>query len=101
MKLQSYVCGDWQTSSYEGTALRDASTGEVIARASSGGLDFAAVLTHAREVGGPALRARTFHGLSTFKPTANQWEFYWRGGVKAPNTDSPVPTSGAATRTAR
>ena len=61
MKLQSYVCGDWQTSSYEGTALRDASTGEVIARASSGGLDFAAVLTHAREVGGPALRVRTFH----------------------------------------
>ena len=61
MKLQSYVRGEWQTSSYEGVALRDASTGEVIARASSGGLDFAAVLRHAREVGGPALRARTFH----------------------------------------
>src|SRR6202041_2675703 len=61
VKLQSYVCGNWQTSSYEGTALRDASTGEVIARASSGGLDFAAVLTHAREVGGPALRALGFH----------------------------------------
>ena len=61
MKLQSYVRGDWQTSSYEGVALRDASTGEVITRASSGGLDFAAVLSHAREVGGPALRARTFH----------------------------------------
>ena len=44
MKLQSYVSGDWQASSYEGVALRDASTGEVIAHASSGGLDFAAVL---------------------------------------------------------
>ena len=54
VKLQSYVRGDWLTSSYEGVALRDASTGEVIARASSGGLDFAAVLGHAREVGGPA-----------------------------------------------
>ena len=61
MKLQSYVCGDWRTSSYEGTVLRDASTGEVIAHASSGGLDFEAVLTHARDVGGPDLRARTFH----------------------------------------
>jgi 2-polyprenyl-6-methoxyphenol hydroxylase-like FAD-dependent oxidoreductase len=47
------------------------------------------------------LRARTFHGLSTFKPTASQWEFYWRGGVNAPDTDSPAPASGAATGTAR
>src|SRR6202521_4206285 len=41
--------------------MRDATTGEVIAQASAAGVDFAAVLAHAREVGGPALRAMTFH----------------------------------------
>jgi oxepin-CoA hydrolase/3-oxo-5,6-dehydrosuberyl-CoA semialdehyde dehydrogenase len=41
--------------------MRDATTGEVIASASSAGIDFAAVLAHAREVGGPALRELTFH----------------------------------------
>ena len=61
MKLQSYVGGRWQGGLEEGIALRDASTGDVIAHASSRGLDFEAILAHAREVGGPALRARTFH----------------------------------------
>jgi oxepin-CoA hydrolase / 3-oxo-5,6-dehydrosuberyl-CoA semialdehyde dehydrogenase len=61
MKLQSYVCGAWQGGRDEGAALRDATTGEVFAHASSTGIDFEAVLRHAREVGGPALRAMTFH----------------------------------------
>src|SRR6202021_1806933 len=61
MKLQSYVCGAWQGGRDEGAALRDDPTGEVFAHASSTGVDFAAVLAHAREVGGPALRAMTFH----------------------------------------
>jgi oxepin-CoA hydrolase/3-oxo-5,6-dehydrosuberyl-CoA semialdehyde dehydrogenase len=42
-------------------ALRDATTGDIVAEASSSGVDFAAVLAHARNVGGPALRALTFH----------------------------------------
>ena len=61
MNLQSYVCGAWQSGRDNGVAMRDATTGEVIAQASSAGIDFAAVLEHAREVGGPALRAMTFH----------------------------------------
>ena len=61
MNLQSYVCGQWHSGSGEGAVLRDATTGDVIAMASSSGVDFAAVLDHAREVGGPALRALTFH----------------------------------------
>ncbi len=61
MNLGSYVCGAWHQGRQQGVAMRDASTGEVIAHASSSGLDFAAVLKHAREVGGPALRALTFH----------------------------------------
>ena len=59
--MQSYVCGEWHTGGPGGAALRDATTGEVIAHASSGGIDFAAVLAHARQAGGPALRALTFH----------------------------------------
>jgi oxepin-CoA hydrolase/3-oxo-5,6-dehydrosuberyl-CoA semialdehyde dehydrogenase len=61
MNLRSYVSGTWQSGRDSGVALRDATTGEVIAHASSAGIDFAAVLAHAREVGGPALRAMTFH----------------------------------------
>src|ERR1700688_1113285 len=59
--LQSYVAGAWQSGRDGGVAMRDATTGEVIAQASPAGVDFAAMLTHAREVGGPALRAMTFH----------------------------------------
>ncbi len=61
MNLQSYVCGAWHGGGEPGVAMRDASTGDVIAHASSAGVDFAAVLQHAREVGGPALRALSFH----------------------------------------
>ncbi len=61
MKLSSYVCGSWHSSRDPGVAIRDATTGEVIAAASSSGIDFGAVLKHARAVGSPALRALTFH----------------------------------------
>ncbi len=65
MNLQSYVCASWHSGGGQGAALRDATTGDVIATASSGGIDFAAVLDHARDVGGPALRALTFHQRAT------------------------------------
>src|SRR5260221_11047746 len=61
MNLQSYVCGTWQSGRDNGVAMRDATTGEFIAQASSAGVDFAAVLAHARGVGGPELRPMTFH----------------------------------------
>ncbi len=61
MKLRSYACGRWVEGEGEGTALLDATTGEPVAVASSAGLDFAAMLEHARTVGGPGLRALTFH----------------------------------------
>jgi oxepin-CoA hydrolase/3-oxo-5,6-dehydrosuberyl-CoA semialdehyde dehydrogenase len=61
MKLQSYVQGKWLGGLEAGVATRDATTGDIIAEVSSVGLDFRAVLQHARDVGGPALRALTFH----------------------------------------
>jgi len=61
MQLQSYVCGGWRSGRDPWVAMRDATTGQIVAEASSSGVDFAAVMGHAREVGGPALRAMTFH----------------------------------------
>ncbi|HEY4021153.1 MAG TPA: phenylacetic acid degradation bifunctional protein PaaZ [Pseudonocardiaceae bacterium] len=59
--LRSYVAGDWHTAPDEGTPLHDATTGEEVARISSTGIDMAAALAYGRTVGGPALRALTFH----------------------------------------
>lgn len=61
MKLESYVGGAWCAGRGDGVALRDASTGDVIAHATSEGLDARAMLDHARTAGGPALRALCFH----------------------------------------
>ncbi len=59
--LESYAAGHWYHAGDEGRPLYDASTGEEVARISSAGLDLAAMVRHAREVGGPALRELTFH----------------------------------------
>ena len=61
MQLQSFVAGKWQAGQGAGVALRDASSGAVVARAGADGLDAHAMLAHAREVGGPSLRRLTFH----------------------------------------
>ena len=61
MQLKSYVQGRWQAGAGAAQLLRDATTGQVIGEASSAGIDFQAVLKYARDVGGPALRALTFH----------------------------------------
>ena len=59
--LESYAAGRWFRASDEGAPLLDASTGEVVARISSKGLDLGEMTSYARRVGGPALRALTFH----------------------------------------
>src|SRR5579862_6144072 len=61
MKLQSYVQGHWVEGADTGAAVRDATTGAVVAQVSSTGIDFPQVLDYARSTGGPALRALTFH----------------------------------------
>jgi oxepin-CoA hydrolase/3-oxo-5,6-dehydrosuberyl-CoA semialdehyde dehydrogenase len=59
--LRSYTGGSWRTGDGEGAPLRDAVTGELIARVSSAGLDMGGALDHGRRVGGPGLRELTFH----------------------------------------
>jgi oxepin-CoA hydrolase / 3-oxo-5,6-dehydrosuberyl-CoA semialdehyde dehydrogenase len=61
MQLESFIAGRWQAGAGSAVGLRDATTGELIANASSDGLDVAASLTHAREVGGKNLRRLSFH----------------------------------------
>ena len=69
MNLQSYVCGHWHSGADPGVAMRDATSGDIVAMASSSGVDFRAVLEHARNVGGPALRELTFHQRATMLRT--------------------------------
>ncbi len=59
--LASYAAGAWYTAPDAGTAVADAATGEIVARVSSTGLDTRAMVEHARQTGGPALRQLTFH----------------------------------------
>src|SRR5712691_8154213 len=59
--LRSYVSGQWHTPDEDGRPLYDATTGAEVARITSAGVDMAAALDHGRTVGGPALRALTFH----------------------------------------
>lgn len=61
MKLKNYVHGKWEEGSGEGKPLYNAITGEVIAHATTAGLDFGDMLRYGREVGSPALRKMTFH----------------------------------------
>ncbi|MFD0905127.1 phenylacetic acid degradation bifunctional protein PaaZ [Actinomadura sediminis] len=59
--LESYAAGRWFRADGEGEPLLDAATGEEVARLARRGPDVAEMVRHARETGGPALRALTFH----------------------------------------
>ncbi len=61
MRLKNYIAGQWVEGTGKGTKLYNAVTGEEVAEAGSEGLDFKAMLEYARTVGGPKLRAMTFH----------------------------------------
>ena len=61
MKLQNYVAGKWVEGDGTGTPLLHAVNGQVVANATSDGIDFRGMLDYARRVGGPALRRMTFH----------------------------------------
>ncbi|MFL5739660.1 MAG: phenylacetic acid degradation bifunctional protein PaaZ [Flavisolibacter sp.] len=60
-KLGNYIQGKWITGEGEGQLLYDAVNGDVIAAASTKGLDMGAALEYARKKGNPALRKMSFH----------------------------------------
>lgn len=59
--LENYALGRWIPGEGKAKELYDAVTGDVIALASSEGLDFGAMLDYGRRVGNRALRKMTFH----------------------------------------
>lgn len=59
--LESYVKGGWQAPTGTGRPYFNAVTGAQIGTISSAGVDFAEVVAHGREVGGPVLRGLTIH----------------------------------------
>jgi len=61
MKIESYACGVWVAGSEDGAEVRNAINGELIGHVSSKGLNFADMLNHGRNRGGPALRRMTIH----------------------------------------
>ncbi len=99
--LQSYAKGQWHTATAGFRQCHHAITGEPIARISSQGLDFAGMLDYAKEKGGPALRAMTFHERATMlkelaiELLAHKKEFYdlsWATG--ATKVDSWIDIEG-------
>lgn len=61
MKLGNYILGNWTEGDGDGKPLYNAVTGEVVAMASTKGLDFADILAYGRKTGSPALRNMTFY----------------------------------------
>ena len=59
--VSSFAAGEWLAPGQGARDIESAITGEVIAQAGNNALDVQAMLDYARNVGGPALRALTFH----------------------------------------
>ena len=101
--LKNYARDSWVAASGSMQSVRSAITGEVVAETGSQGLDFKAMLEHARQIGGPALRAMTFHERSRILKAlaqaviARKEELYalsWSTG--ATRTDSWIDIEGGA-----
>ncbi len=60
-RLLNYAQGQWVSGTGNFAGLLNAVTGEPVAEVSSEGLDFGGMVEYARRVGGPNLRALTFH----------------------------------------
>ncbi len=59
-KIQNYINGHWTSGQGEGIPLFDSVTGEIIANASTEGLNFGEILHYGRTKGGEKLRKMTF-----------------------------------------
>ncbi|MEM7694128.1 MAG: phenylacetic acid degradation bifunctional protein PaaZ [Pseudomonadota bacterium] len=59
--VKSFAAGRWVDPGEGARLIEDALTGQPIARAGNAALDVAAMLAHAKTIGGPRLREKTFH----------------------------------------
>ncbi len=60
-KLGNYVTGKWINGDGDGQGLYNAVNGEIVAFATTRGIDFSSILDYGRSTGSPALRKMTFH----------------------------------------
>lgn len=100
MNVQSYALGKWFTGN-GGDVVCNAVTGKPIAAVSSRGLDFTAMLDYGRRVGGPALRALTFHeralklkALAQFLLTRKESYYQISSATGATRNDSWIDIEG-------
>ncbi|MEP5152250.1 phenylacetic acid degradation bifunctional protein PaaZ, partial [Planktotalea sp.] len=61
LQINSFAAGTWIAPDANARLIENAVTGQPMAQAGNGALDVEAMLDHARDIGGPALRALTFH----------------------------------------
>ena len=81
--LASYAQGSWVEADGKTATLHHAVTGEPIAKASSEGLDFKAMLEFGRRTGGPALRRLTFHERARMLKAMAQYLMERKDGLYA------------------
>ncbi len=86
--VQSYVQDRWREPASAGVPVLDPATGDEVARVAAADIDFAAVVAHAREVGGPALRALTFHQRAEILSRLGEY--------LSEHVDAPLAAHGAA-----
>jgi oxepin-CoA hydrolase/3-oxo-5,6-dehydrosuberyl-CoA semialdehyde dehydrogenase len=94
--LKSYLSGSWQVGSGRTSTLHNPTTGDVVANACTEGLDFAAALAYAREVGGPSLRAMTFAERGAMLMTMSKAIHAYRDELLAMATEACGNTRGDA-----
>jgi oxepin-CoA hydrolase/3-oxo-5,6-dehydrosuberyl-CoA semialdehyde dehydrogenase len=101
--LLNYAQDRWYEAPSGLAGVESAVTGETIFETGSAGLDFAAMLHHARTVGGPALRRLTFHerahmlkalGLAIMARKEELYELNYETG--ATRTDGWIDIEGGA-----
>lgn len=73
LQVQSYATAEWISAGRNAVDIHDPATGALIARAGDCGLDFQAMLDHARNTGGPALRAMGFHDRARLLKRLSQY----------------------------
>ena len=61
LEIRSFAAGHWIAPNDTARPIENAVTGALLARAGNSAIDVQSMLDHARNVGGPALRAMTFH----------------------------------------
>ncbi|HVV41781.1 MAG TPA: phenylacetic acid degradation bifunctional protein PaaZ [Nitrobacter sp.] len=71
--LQNLALGRWTEARNGFVDIPSAVDGKTVARASSAGLDFGAMVQYARDVGGPTLRKLTFHQRADLLRKLSAW----------------------------